>query len=67
MGLFVQNKRSKPRRFDYEPRYYNPEKDQKLKHRMRVKSRAQRRRGPAGVVYIAMLLCLALYIYSKIG
>ena len=67
MGIFIQNKRAAPRRFDYEPRFYNPEKDQKLKQRMRIKSRAHRRRGPSGVVYFAMLLCLALYIYSKIG
>ena len=68
MGLFIPNRRAKPRRFDYEPRFYDPKKDQKLRDRMRIRARAHsRRRSPTSVIYIALLLCLALYIFLKLG
>lgn len=67
MGLFIPNKRAKHRRFDYEPRFYDPKRDQDIKHRMRVMSKARRRRGPARAVYIALLLILAIYLYSRLG
>lgn len=66
MGMFVSNRRSRPRRFDYEPRYYDPTKDEGIKRRMRVQSRARRRRDPSGIIYLAMLLILALFIYGSL-
>ena len=65
MGMFISNRRSKPRRFDYEPRYYNPKKDESIKRRMRVQSRSRRRRDPSAVIYLAMLLIVALFIYGS--
>lgn len=67
MGLFTPSRRSAPRRFAYEPRFYNPEKDDSIKRRMRVQSRARRRRDPAGIIYLALLLILALFIYGSMA
>ena len=65
MGVFIQNRRSRPRRFDYEPRFYDPKKDEGIKRRMRVQSRARRRRSPTGIIYLAILLIVALFVYSN--
>jgi hypothetical protein len=62
MGLFRPGK--KPRKFDYEPRFYDPSDDEDLKRRMRVKSRTSQRRSPTSLLYLAGLLLLTLYIYS---
>ncbi len=69
MGILIpSNRRMRHRRFSYEPRYYNPEKDQKLKHRMRVKSRSRvKRRNPAGIVYFVVILALVVYVFLKLG
>ncbi len=66
MGIFIPGKRTSNRRFSYEPRFYDPRKEESIKRRMRIQSRAQRRRSPAGAVYIAILLLLALYIYTTL-
>lgn len=66
--MFVPGRRSKPRRFEYEPRFYNPEKDENLRRRMRVQSKTRsRRRSPAGIIYFVLLLAMAIYIYAMIG
>ena len=67
MGLFVSSKRAKPRRFTYEPRHYDPKKDESLKRRMRIHSRARRRRSPVGLLYFFALLLFAIYIYNALG
>ncbi len=66
MGIFVPGKRRQNKRFSYEPRYYDPRKEQSIRRRMRIRSRAHKRRSPAGAVYFAILLILALYIYSQL-
>lgn len=65
MGLFTSNRRG-PRRFDYEPRYYNPEKDEKMKRRMRIRSRSRNRSTP-GLLYLGIMLVLVLLVYNAIG
>jgi len=67
MGLFIQSKRAGHRRFSYQPRFYNPEKEEKLKRRIRVQSKVHRRKSPLGLIYFAMLLLMALLIYAKLG
>lgn len=62
MGLFLPNKRANYRRFSYEPRFWNPEKEERLKRRIRVK-RHVKRRPPAGVLYFALLLIIAAYMF----
>ena len=66
MGLFTPTKRVKHRRFSYEPRFYDPEKEKKIKERLRIKSRARRRKTPYGLIYSIILLSLAVYIYMSL-
>lgn len=68
MGIFIPNRRAKPRRFDYEPRYYNPDKDEGIKRRMRVKSRSRhKRRSPIDMLYLLILLLFAIFIYHQLA
>jgi len=68
MGIFVSKRRVKNRRFAYEPRFYDPKKDDDIKRRMRVRSRARRRRNPVGnIFFFASMLFFALYIYYKMN
>lgn len=67
MGLFIPDRKVKPRRFGYEPRHYDPSKEESLKRRMRIKSRARRRRSPVGLLYFLALLLFAIYIYNALG
>jgi hypothetical protein len=62
----MPGRRVSHRRFSYEPRFYNPEREEKLKRRIRIQSHA-RRRNPAGVIYFVLLLAMAVYIYLKLG
>ena len=62
MGLFTPGRRASHRRYSYEPRYYDPRKDEKLKQRMRIQSQVRRRR-PAGLIYFALLFALCLWMY----
>jgi len=68
MGIFVPTtKRVKNRRFSYEPRFYNPEKEESLKRRMRIKTLSKtRRRNPTGLIFFALLLAMAIYAYIQL-
>lgn len=67
MGLFVPSKRPRHRRFDYQPRFYNPERDQKIRDRIRIQSRARRRRSPIGFIYAMILFIFALFLYNSLS
>ncbi len=68
MGIFIPRRRVKHRRFDYEPRYYNPEKDESIKRRMRIKSRARhKRRSKLDMLYLLILLLFAMFIYNQLA
>ncbi len=67
MGLFGPSKRSRHRRFSYEPRYYDPEREERLSRRMTIMSHSRRRRSPAGLIYFGMLLAFAIWIYQSIS
>lgn len=62
MGI-IGGKKRKPRKFDYEPRFYDPSKEQDLRRRMRVQRRS-RRRNPTSLLYLLGLLLFTLYLYS---
>lgn len=64
MGI-IGGRRRKPRKFDYEPRFYNPKKDEDIKRRMRIQRRS-RRRNPTSLLYLLGLLLFTLYIYSAL-
>ncbi len=66
MGIFVRTKRVKHRRFDYQPRFHNPEKEKKLRERIRIRSRASRRRSPVGLIYALVLLTFAIFLYASL-
>ena len=68
MNLFVP-RRAKHRRFSYEPRYYDPSKEEDLKRRLRIqrRSRAKRRGRFTSLLYFAALLLFAVYIYNLLG
>ncbi len=66
MGIFVRTKSVKHRRFDYQPRFHNPEKEKKLRERIRIRSRASRRRSPVGLIYALVLLTFAIFLYTSL-
>lgn len=67
MSAFVKNPRG-PRHFSYEPRFYNPKKEEDLKRRMRVKSLTRpKRRNPLRIIIFMLLLAMASYIYLSMG
>lgn len=61
----IGGRNRKPRKFDYEPRFYDPSKDEDIKRRMRV-SRKSRRRDPTSLLYLIGLLLFTLYIYHTL-
>ncbi len=65
--MIVSNRKAKPRRFSYEPRFYYPTRDESLKRRMRIHSRARRRRSPLGLLYFFAILFFAIYMYGALG
>jgi len=67
MGLFTPSKSRKPKRFEYEPRFYDQEKDEDLKRRMRVKRRKNRQRSPLSLLYLMGLLAFALFVMHSLG
>ncbi len=66
MGLFTPNKRATYRKFSYEPRFYDPRKDEKLRQRIRVGRKAHRGK-PGRAVAFALLLVAALYLYLTLS
>jgi hypothetical protein len=54
-------KRFRNKRFNYEPRFYDPAKEQRLRDRMRVQSSVRRGRGGNVLLYI-LLLCGLLWV-----
>ncbi|MFT5144817.1 MAG: hypothetical protein ACI80V_001774 [Rhodothermales bacterium] len=62
MGIFTAGRKASFKRFSYEPRFWDPSKEESLKRRMRMKSNV-RRGKPARFVYVIMALVLAFWIY----
>ncbi|MDQ7041553.1 MAG: hypothetical protein Q9M35_11505 [Rhodothermus sp.] len=68
MGIFLPGRKVTPRRFSYEPRYYNPEREERLRRRLRIERRAlSKRRSPLSLIYFIILLLMALYVYNALG
>lgn len=55
-------KKRSPRKFSYKPRYYNPDKEKKLKRRMRIKSKTHRGKT-SSFLWLAALLGFGFYLY----
>lgn len=63
MGLLSFGRRAQPRRFAYQPRYYDPSRDDNLKRRMHIQSAARSKRKSPGIIRLALILAMALYLY----
>ena len=64
MGLLTPGRRVRPKRFDYEPRFYDPKKEEKLKKRMRVKRLSTaKRRSPGHDLFRAVVRHGGLRLY----
>jgi len=58
-------RQKKPRRFDYEPRFYDPTEDDRFKRRLRFTGRSRRGKRPNFLV-VLIILILVLLIYVAI-
>jgi hypothetical protein len=68
MAIFARGTRKKPRRFSYDPRYYDPRKEEDLRKRMRIRSLSRRpKRSPQGIIFFVILLVLAVWVYLNLG
>ncbi len=67
MGLFIPSKRPVPRRFDYEPRFYDPSRDESLRQRLRVARKTRKRSNPTKALYYGVVLVIVLYILNELG
>jgi hypothetical protein len=68
MSIFQPRAKATYRRFSYEPRYYDPKKDEDLRRRMRIKSLSRRkRRNPSGIFAFLLLFAMAVFIYFQLG
>ena len=63
--MLTPRHRPKARRFHYEPRFYDPSSDERIRQRMRFTSKTRRGKQPAFIA-VAVLLLLALYVYTTL-
>ena len=64
MSIIGGSKR-KPRKFDYDPRFYDPSKEDDIKRRLRVR-RKSNRRDPTSLLYLLGLLVFTIYVYVSL-
>jgi hypothetical protein len=61
-------RRVQPRRFHYDPRFYDPSKDERVKRKMRVeRNRVRPKTKQPHFIAVGLGLVLALYLYLNIG
>ena len=65
MGL-LSKKQVRNTRFDYEPRFYDPSREDRLKRRLRIKSKVKPRGRHQGALTLGILFILVLIIYLSI-
>ena len=67
MFNLLRRRRVRPRKFSYEPRFYDPTKDDRLKRRMRsARPRVRRKSRQPAFIAAGLGLVLALYLYLHI-
>lgn len=59
-------RRASYRKFNYEPRYYNPSKENRVKERMRIQTKVRRGSGRSILAFI-LLLSGILWILVKLN
>jgi hypothetical protein len=65
MGL-LSKKQVGNTRFDYAPRFYDPSREDRLKRRLRIKSKVKPRGRHQTALTLAILFILVLIIYLSI-
>lgn len=63
--MLIPRTRVRNRRFEYVPRFYDPRRDERLRQRLRIRSKTRRGKQPAFIA-VAILLIVALYIYTQL-
>ena len=67
MFNLFRGRRVRPRKFSYEPRFYDPTKDDRLKRRMRAaRPRVHPKSNQPAFIAVGLGLLLALYLYLHI-
>ncbi|MCH8030690.1 MAG: hypothetical protein IIB09_02585 [Bacteroidetes bacterium] len=67
MSILFRRRGVQPRKFSYEPRFYDPTKDDRLKRRMRAaRPRVRRKSKQPTFIAVGLGLLLALYLYLHI-
>ncbi len=73
MGLFRPHKGATYRRFEYDPRFYDPKKDEeavrhdRLRRRMRIERKRRSRKKSPMFMLILLILCTAVYFIGRLG
>lgn len=65
MGL-LSKKQLRNTRFEYEPRFYDPTKEDRLRRRMRIKSKVKPRGRHQSALTVGILFILVMIIYLSI-
>jgi hypothetical protein len=60
----IPRNRPKPRRFDYEPRFYDPTEDDRFKRRLRFTSSTRRGKRPSFLVLVIILILVLLIVLA---
>lgn len=63
--MLIPRHRPKARRFNYDPRFYDPSEEERKTQRVRFDSKTRRGKQPAFIA-VAVLLLLVLYIYTRL-
>lgn len=63
----LSRRQTKNRRFTYEPRFYDPSRDERLKRRMRIeRTRARPKTRQPQFIAVGLALLAVLYLYLNI-
>lgn len=60
----IPRNRPTPRRFDYEPRFYDPTEDDRFKRRLRFTSSTRRGKRPSFLVLVIILALVLLIVLA---
>ena len=60
--MLIPRQKYRHRKFGYEPRFYDPTKDENIRKRIRIKSKVRRGKH-SNLIWTAMLLVMIFYFY----
>ena len=66
----ISGHKAKPRGFDYQPRFYDPDEEERRKRQLRFvrpSERRQRKTRQPQFIAVGLGLVLALYLYINLG